>query len=434
MNALDLILKKRNDQELSHDELAYLIDGFVSDKIPSNQIAAFLMAVYFRGMNLREIADLTEVFIKSGVQLQFPADMHTVDKHSTGGVGDKISPILAPIVAACGLYVPMISGRGLGHTGGTLDKLESIPGFRTSFSNDDFIQLVKENCFAIISQSDSLVPADRIIYDLRNLTGTVENFALITASIMSKKIAEGAKNLVIDLKVGRGAFMPDIDMAKELAKKLIRTGEHFGQKVSVVFTNMNSPLGKYVGNALEIKEVIQALKGDMTEDIEEIVMTLGEQMLLMGGKAEKASQARAELSRKIANGEALEKFRQFIAAQHGDSNVCDDPSLLPAAKHEFPFYARQDGWISAFDLKKIGYLLSESGAGRIRESDVINYGVGARFDVNIGDHLNKGDRLGILYTDDNDNGNSVASGLSDFIEMQNTEIKNEKLIIEVWGG
>ena len=252
LNPVELIIKKKTGKELTQTELEYFINSYINNEIPEYQMSAMLMAIYFKSMKIEEIQTLAKVYIESGKQITFPKSDKTVDKHSTGGVGDKITIMLAPIVAACGGKIPMISGRGLGHTGGTLDKLESIPGFRTDFNDTEFKEIIEEVGFCIISQSEELVPADRRIYALRDVTGTVESLPLITASIMSKKIAEGAQNLVIDLKIGSGAFIKDLETGKELANLLIKTGEKFGQKVSVIFSNMNSPLGGYIGNALEI--------------------------------------------------------------------------------------------------------------------------------------------------------------------------------------
>src|SRR5690554_4399141 len=284
-NPVELILAKRNGNTLNDEQIRNLVEGFLNVEIPDYQMSALLMAIYFQDLNREEIFSLTKSYIESGKTISFPAELKVADKHSTGGVGDKISLMLAPIAAALGLYVPMISGRGLGHTGGTLDKLEAIPGFNTQYSMEDFKALVLKHGYALVGQSSAMVPADKRIYALRDVSATVESPALITASIMSKKIAEGTRYLVIDLKIGSGAFMPNLRRAKELATHLINTGESFGQKISVVFSNMNSPLGHAVGNALETIEAIEYLKGNTLPDTEAITNALVSRMLILSGKA-----------------------------------------------------------------------------------------------------------------------------------------------------
>jgi len=363
-NPVEIIIKKRNGFRLSKEEIRYIFEGYVSGLVPDYQLSSLLMAIFFNGMEEGEIKDLSEIYIKSGDMISFPADLQTVDKHSTGGVGDKISIVLAPIVAACGGKIPMISGRGLGHTGGTLDKLESIPGLRTDFSSKEFIEIVNRIGFSIISQSEKLVPVDKKIYSLRDVTGTVESLPLITASIMSKKIAEGAQNLIIDLKVGKGAFIKDMQQGKRLGKLLTQTGNNFGQKVTIVYSNMNSPLGDYVGNALEIKECIEFLKGDKAKDIYLLTKVLAVEMLLISNIVDDEQKAGDLVDKVIENGKALQCFRDFIIAQGGDDSVCDDLSRLPTSRKEIPIISASEGWIEAIDSLAIGYALVELGAGR----------------------------------------------------------------------
>ena len=429
-NPVELIVKKRNGLNLARDEIKFIFDTYESGKIPEYQMAAFLMSIYFQGMKIDEIQALTEIYIESGKQITFPADMVTVDKHSTGGVGDKISIPLAPIVAACGGKIPMISGRGLGHTGGTLDKLESIPGMRTDFSEKDFKKFVNDIGFAIISQSEELVPIDRTIYSLRDVTGTVGSLPLITASIMSKKIAEGAKNLVIDLKVGTGAFIKNMKMADELSELLIRTGENLGQKVAVVFSNMNSPLGKYAGNALEIKESIEFLKGKKNPDVYEVTKTLAVEMLQLSKISKNRNEAEEMFDNVIRNGLALDCFRKFIKVQGGNPNVCADTSLLPQAKYEIPIISQKTGWIKAIDSQQIGYALVEIGAGRKTLKSKINYGAGASFPKKIGDSIQKDEELGTVFCDDKETGMMVASKIQGSFEISEMMIKKPDLILK----
>ena len=406
-NPVEIIIKKREGKDLSKDEIRFFIESYLKNEIPEYQMAAFLMAIYFSDMNPGEIQTLTEIYIDSGKRISFPDDMKTVDKHSTGGVGDKISLVLAPIVASCGCKVPMISGKGLGHTGGTLDKLESIPGFRTKLSEKEFKDIVKEVGFSIISQSDELVPADRRIYALRDVTGTVDSLPLITASIMSKKIAEGAKNLVIDLKVGTGAFIKKMEKAEKLGQLLMQTGKNLDQKVSVVFSNMNSPLGEYVGNALEIKECIEYLKGKQIRDIHLITKTLAAEMLLISKIAKNRNQAYEMIKTVLENGSALKCFERFIQAQGGDSRICEDSSFLPQAKFQIPIISDEKGWIKSINTQKIGYALIDIGAGRKTIKSKLNYAAGAYLPKKIGDYVEQNFEIGKVICDDENIGKLV---------------------------
>jgi pyrimidine-nucleoside phosphorylase len=431
MNAVELIIKKRNGEALTRNEIKYIFDTFESGKIPEYQMSAFLMSIYFRGMKVDEIQALTEIYIESGKQISFPAEMMTVDKHSTGGVGDKISIPLAPIVAACGGKIPMISGRGLGHTGGTLDKLESIPGMRTKYSEKEFKKFVNDVGFSIISQSEELVPIDRTIYALRDVTGTVGSLPLITASIMSKKIAEGAKNLVIDLKVGTGAFIKNMEQANELSELLIKTGQSLEQKVVVVFTNMNSPLGKYAGNALEIKESIEFLKGVSAPDIYEITKALSTEMILLTQPSKSKVEADEMFDTVIQNGKALQIFRNFIQIQGGNPDICDDLSLLPRAKYELPIIADKTGWIESINSQQIGYSLVNIGAGRKTLDSQLNYAAGAFLPKKIGNKVQNGEEMGKLYSDDIESGNAVITKIKESYQISEKEIPEEKLILKI---
>ena len=411
-NPVEIIIKKRSGKKLSRDEISFFIESYLKDQIPEYQMAALLMAIYFKKMDPDEIQILTEIYINSGKKITFPSEMPTVDKHSTGGVGDKISIVLAPIVAACGAKIPMISGRGLGHTGGTLDKLESIPGFRTDFSYSQFQKMVDEVGFSIISQSQELVPADKRIYALRDVTGTVESLPLITASIMSKKIAEGAKNLVIDLKVGSGAFIKKKAQAEKLAELLIQTGKNLGQEVAVVFSNMNSPLGKYSGNALEIKECIEFLRGDNIPDIYTITKVLAVEMLLLTKIARDRTEAGKMFVSVLENGKALEYFKNFLQAQVGDVRVCDDTSLLPQAKFEIPIISHKKGWVTSINTQNIGYALVDIGAGRRTIDSKLNYAAGAYLPIKVGNFIEKNMEIGKVYCDEENIGFAVAEKIA----------------------
>ncbi|MCK9331318.1 MAG: thymidine phosphorylase [Candidatus Cloacimonetes bacterium] len=430
-NPVEIILKKRSDETLTRDEMTFMVQGYINGLIPDYQMSAFLMSIYFKGMNIEEVINLTDIYIKSGSKINFEKSLKTVDKHSTGGVGDKITMTLAPIVAACGAKIPMISGRGLGHTGGTLDKLESIPGFLTDFTEEKFQQMVLDNGLAIIAQSKSLVPADKKIYALRDVTGTVESLPLICASIMSKKIAEGAQNLVIDLKVGSGAFMKTLEEAEDLAELLKATGENFGQKVSVVFTKMDSPLGYAIGNALEIIESIEYLKGKEIPDIDTITRALSVEMLLLTEIAKDEEDANNKISEVIYNKSALKKFGELIKLQGGNPEVIDNYDLFPKTTYRIPIIANKSGYITKINSQKIGYSLIKIGAGRIQLDSALDMGSGCHLYKKIGDKLNTGDEIGEIYSNDKESASKVANEIISAIYVSDTDLDSESLIIKV---
>ena len=411
-NPVELILKKRDGHSLDQSEVSFFIKGFLDGSIADYQMSALLMSCFFQGLNIEETKAFTRSYIESGESLHFDASLPVADKHSTGGVGDKISIMLAPIAAALGLYVPMISGRGLGHTGGTLDKLETIPGFQTAYEMQELHDLVMKHGYALVGQSDDLVPADKKIYALRDVTATVENPGLITASIMSKKIAEGAKYLVIDLKVGSGAFMPNLERAQELGHSLVETGRSFGQKVQVVFTNMNSPLGRAVGNAIETAEAIEYLKGNYLPDTYAITTKLVSQMLLLAGIYPDESQAVTAIDEVVANGKALAKFEEIIIAQNGNPKVLDDYSLLGCAKYEIPVKAPASGWIEQIDSRAVGYALVRVKAGRMKVTDILDPGAGAYLERKIGDQVREGETIGTVLSNDESAGKQAASAIA----------------------
>jgi pyrimidine-nucleoside phosphorylase len=430
-NPVELILKKRNGDALTKQEIEFFVTGFLDGSIPDYQMSTLLLAIYFKGLTIEEITDLTKCYIKSGKELIFAPGLITADKHSTGGVGDKISLMLAPIAAALGLYVPMISGRGLGHTGGTLDKLESIPGFNTQYSMEEFKALVEKHGYALVGQSEELVPADKQIYALRDVTGTVESVGLITASIMSKKIAEGAKNLVIDLKIGSGAFMPNLEKAEELAKLLILTGKSFGQNVSVIFSNMNSPLGAAVGNALEVIEAIEYLKGNYKPDTEALTTALVTEMLLMSGKTHSEEEAVSEIARVIKDGSALNAFREIILAQGGDPAVIDDYTVFGKAEYCLPITAENEGYIQEIDSGMIGYALIKINAGRMKVTDQIDYTTGATLPLKIGDFVKKGDLIGLVHANDEARGQEVVSSIRRAYTITEEECTKQDIIYKI---
>ncbi len=430
-NPVELIIKKRNGGSLKQKELEHIFLAFTEGELPDYQMAAFLMSVYFQGMEMEEIIDLTKIYINSGKRISFPTRFRTVDKHSTGGVGDKISIVLAPIIAACGGMVPMISGRGLGHTGGTLDKLESIPGFQTNLSEQQFKEQVENIGFAIISQSDDLVPVDRKTYALRDVTGTVDSLPLITASIMSKKIVEGADNLVIDLKVGSGAFIKNMKSAEELGSYLIRVGEGLGQKVAIVYSNMNSPLGEYVGNALEIRECVAYLQGKNVRDIDLLTRTLAREMLILSGVSNTVEEAESKIDKVLKDGSALDKFRALISAQHGNPRICDNPDLLLKAKYEFDIITPESGWINEIDNQKIGYSLIDIQAGRRTLDSEIDAAAGAWLPYKIGDFLESNSVVGKVYCNDPEAGQKAVCKIQNSIRISKSKTEKQELILKI---
>ena len=430
LNPVELILAKRGGKTLSQKDIESFITVFLDGSVPEYQMSALLMAIYFRGLDSAEIAALTKSYIQSGRTIEFPAELIVADKHSTGGVGDKISLMLAPIAASLGLTVPMISGRGLGHTGGTLDKLESIPGFRTQYSPDEFKALVEKHGCALVGQSEELVPADKRIYALRDVTATVESPGLITASIMSKKIAEGAKHLVIDLKIGSGAFMPDLDSARELARLLVDTGASFGQKVQVVFSNMNSPLGLAVGNGLEMVEAIEYLKGNPLSDTFTLTTALTSRLLLSGGLAQSETQAVEMIKSAVDSGRALAKLEEIIIAQGGDPRVLEDYSLLGTSSVKIPVLAETAGYVRAIDARAIGYALVRIKAGRMKVSDTLDYGAGALLIPKIGDFLEAGEPIGEIHANDPAQAELVARLVRAAYTLSSEPVPREDLILD----
>ena len=402
MRPQEIIEKKRDGLELSLDEIAQFIRGVCDITWADYQISALLMAMFIRGLSESEGEALTREMLYSGDVLDFSdIEMPKADKHSTGGVGDKTSLLIAPIVAACGVAVPMISGRGLGHTGGTLDKLESIPGYNVNLSTDELRAIVKQCGFAMTGQTSHIAPADKKIYALRDATATVPYIPLIVASIMSKKLAEGLDALVLDVKTGSGAFMQKLEDSKKLSDALVLTGEKFGVKAQAVVSDMSQPLGQYVGNAVEIYECVKILRGeadDQARATAELSFELSARMLLLSGAVDTIESARALIESKITSGEALERFQRNIGCQGGDQAVCDDPeTLLEPGIREFEIKASRSGFVSEIDTLAIGNALSEIGGGRIRAEDEVDGAVGYRCLRPLGERIDAGEPVGILF-------------------------------------
>ncbi len=396
----EIISKKRDGQELSREDIGFVISGYVRGDIPDYQVAAWLMAIYIRGLNDRELADLTAFMLDSGDRIPLSAvDGKKIDKHSTGGVGDKISFVVAPLVAACGVRVPMLSGRGLGHTGGTLDKLEAIPGMNVFLTPDRFRHVLAETGMVICGQTDNIVPADKKLYALRDATATVSCIPLIASSIMSKKLALGSDGIVLDVKTGSGAFMKDEQDSIHLCRTMVAIGEKTGRPTLGIISSMDQPLGRAVGNSLEMMESIEALKGNGPEDIMQVTFALGWCMLRASGLEMKYAKAVEMFSAAIASGRALEVFRRFIAAQGGDARVCDDYSLLPACRHREELAAPQAGTVARIDSFEVGMAAIDTGAGRRRKEDAVAYGGGFVFHANVGDKVKKGQSLLTIHSD-----------------------------------
>jgi pyrimidine-nucleoside phosphorylase len=399
INPSEIIRAKRDCKRLEKEQIAGFISGYLKGEVAEYQMSAFLMAVFLNGMDDFEAAILTDEYIKSGIKIDW-SDLPgvPVDKHSTGGVGDKVSLILAPLVAACGGFVPMLSGRGLGHTGGTLDKLESIPGFTTRLSVERLKSQVKKIGCAMGGQTAELAPADGRIYSLRDVTATVESIPLICASIMSKKIAEGAKGLVLDVKTGSGAFMSTLEKAEELAKLLIAIGGYHGQNVRALLTDMSEPLGVAVGNALEVEECIKLMRGEIKiPKLREVTLALAGEMLVMSGIARTNSEGENIAAKKWDDGSALEKFREMISEQEGNPRVCYDVSILPHAKIKMEIPSLESGFAAFIDTRAIGIASVELGAGRKLSSDTIAPSVGFEVFSKIGDKIEIGEPLGIVH-------------------------------------
>ncbi|MCK6257583.1 pyrimidine-nucleoside phosphorylase [Fictibacillus sp. KIGAM418] len=403
MRMVDLIEKKRDGKELTKEEINFIITNYTNGSVPDYQMAAFAMAVYFQDMTTEERANFTLAMVESGDQIDLSGiEGIKVDKHSTGGVGDTTTLVLAPLVAALNVPVAKMSGRGLGHTGGTIDKLEAVPGFHVEIDNEEFISLVNKNKVAVIGQSGNLTPADKKLYGLRDVTATVNSIPLIASSIMSKKIAAGADAIVLDVKTGAGAFMKTVEEAEELAKAMVQIGNTVGRNTMAVISDMSQPLGFAIGNALEVKEAIDTLKGQGPEDLEELCLTLGSHMVYLAKQAESLEEARGKLKEVMTNGKALEQLKTFLSAQGGDASVVDDPSKLPQAKYTFEVDAKQDGYVSEIVANEIGTAAMLLGAGRATKESEIDLAVGLMLKKKVGDQVAAGESLVTIYSNTED--------------------------------
>ena len=430
MRAVDLIRKKRDSGELSREEINFLVTGYTRGDIPDYQMAAWLMAVWIRGLNRGEIAALTEAMLHSGEVVQHSEiPGKKVDKHSTGGIGDKTSLILAPIVAAGGLTVPMISGRGLGHTGGTLDKLEAIPGFNVNLTLEEFRRVLRECGMALIGQTAEIAPADKKIYALRDVTSTVENIGLICASIMSKKMAEGIDALVLDVKTGSGAFMKKEEDAISLAQVMVETGKSMGKKVVALITGMDEPLGRMAGHSNEVIESIEVLRGRGPADLRDLSLDLSAWMFYLGGKTKSVEEGHRLAESMIANGQALEKFRQGIRLQGGDARVIDEPERLPTARLHFHVASSASGFITGTDCEQFGIALAMLGGGREKKEDTIDHAVGLEFHKRIGDRVEKGEPLATIHYNSDGKFGEAKSRIAESFYIGEEAPREKKLLV-----
>ena len=399
MRMIDIIEKKRDGKSLTREEIEFFVNGYTRGEVPDYQASSLAMAIFFQDMNDEERAALTMSMVNSGERIDL-SDINgiKVDKHSTGGVGDTTTLVLAPLVAAVGVPVAKMSGRGLGHTGGTIDKLESVKGFNVEISEKDFIKLVNDNQVAVIGQSGNLTPADKKLYALRDVTGTVNSIPLIASSIMSKKIAAGADAIVLDVKTGSGAFMKTLDDAEALAHAMVRIGNNVGRNTMAIISDMSQPLGNAVGNALELKEAIATLKGNGPKDLTELVLTLGSQMVVLAEQATSLDEARQMLIDAIKSGKALNRFKTFLSNQGGDDSIVDSPEKLPSAKYQVEFKAKKDGFITEIIANEIGVASMMLGAGRQTKEDVIDLGVGIVLNKKVGEHVEKDENILTIHT------------------------------------
>ncbi|HAR6205574.1 TPA: pyrimidine-nucleoside phosphorylase [Staphylococcus pseudintermedius] len=403
MRMVDIIAKKRDGHALTKEEIEFVVNGYTNDDIPDYQMSSLAMAIFFQDMTDEERAYLTMAMVESGDQIDLSnIEGIKVDKHSTGGVGDTTTLVLAPLVAALDVPVAKMSGRGLGHTGGTIDKLESVEGFHVEISEEAFVKLVNEDKVAVIGQTGNLTPADKKIYALRDVTATVNSIPLIASSIMSKKIAAGADAIVLDVKTGNGAFMKTVEDAEQLAHAMVKIGNQVGRQTMAIISDMSQPLGRAIGNALELQEAIDTLKGEGPEDLTELVLTLGSQMVVLAQKAKDLDEARGMLQEVIDNGKALEKFKMFLSNQGGDASVVDDPSKLPTAQYQFELPAKRSGVVSEMIANEIGIASMMLGAGRQTKEDVIDLAVGLVLNKKVGDRVEEGESLLTIYANSED--------------------------------
>ena len=432
MNVVELIKKKRDGKILLEREISYLVQNYSKGRIPDYQFSAFLMAGFLKGMTEEETSFLTGSMLESGKTIDLSSlKGPKIDKHSTGGVGDKTSLIIAPVVAAAGINVPMISGRGLGHTGGTLDKLESIPGFKIDLTISQFKKALQNYGTAMIGQTSAIAPADKLIYALRDVTATVESNSLITASIMSKKLAEGIDGLVLDVKTGSGAFMKKLTEARALARSIIETAKLFDKKIIVMITDMNQPLGNSIGNWLEVTECIKVLQGDKIKDLLKLSLYLSGAMIYLGGKAESIEKGREVAAKMIETGKAFDKFRQIVKSQKGNLTYIDNPAKYPKSKYSEKIYSEKSGYIKAINTYEIGMAALDLGAGRLRKEDTIDPKAGIIFYPKISGKILKDSLVAEIYTDNRKSLGNAKDRIKGAIEISSKKGAVPKLIKEI---
>ena len=430
MNFLDIIQKKKENKALSEEEIKFFIENYVKGEIPDYQVSAFLMAVYFNKLNLDETYYLTKAMIDSGDRVDLSeVPGSKVDKHSTGGVGDTVTLVLGPLLASVGLVFAKMSGRGLGHTGGTLDKLESIPGFNINIGGKEFVEILKKSNIAVIGQTENIVPADKLLYALRDATATVDNVSLIASSILSKKIALGTDGLVLDVKVGSGAFMKDIPSAVELSELMVNLGKKFGRNTKAIITSMNEPLGDAIGNSLEVIEAINILKGKKSGHLKEIALRIGSKLMIMEGLAKTEDEARKVLEGKISDGSAIEKFKEMVELQGGDPSYIDDTDKFKKSSIIKDITSEETGFVKSIEAIEIGIASRDLGAGRHKKGDVLDLSAGIYLHKKVGDFVEKGEKIATIYTEKK---NEVAGAIERIKAAYTFSDKREdyKLIIE----
>lgn len=432
MRIVDLIEKKREKEELTKEEIKFLLNEYLVGNVPDYQMSAFLMATYFNDMTAGELLEFTMTMRDSGDTVEFDdIDKFLVDKHSTGGVGDKVTIVLAPILSALGMGTTKLSGKGLGHTGGTIDKFESIKGFKFSKTRDDVVKIANKTGIGLMGYSDKIVPLDKKIYALRDVTATVPSIPLIASSIMSKKLAIQSDVIILDVKVGDGAFMKDIEHAKELARRMIEIGTGAGRKVKVVLSNMDEPLGYSIGNANEIIESIEMLKGNAPKDLKEVVYTIAELALKAKGEITELSEGIEKIDAVINSGLALSKLREFIAESGGNGDLVDDYSILPAAKNKVEVFSNKEGYVSKIKAEEVGKAAMIIGAGRATKEDEVDHAVGLKILKKVGDKIEKGEKIAEIYYNDAKNVEDSKNMILDAYVLQNEKVLEPKAILEI---
>lgn len=431
MNILEIIAKKRDKKVLSKEEIDFFVKNYTNGNITDYQAAALIMAIYINGMNYEETTSFTLAMAHSGEVLDLSELGMVVDKHSTGGIGDKITLILMPIIASLGIPAAKMSGRGLGFTGGTVDKLESIPGYNTNIDISEFINNVKNIGISLMGQTLNLAPADKKIYALRDTISCVESIPLIASSIMSKKIAAGAEKIVLEVTVGSGAFMKNIEDATKLSETMIGIGNLADKETICILTNMNQPIGYSIGNSLEVIEAVEALNGNMQDDVKDIILSLGSYMMKLAGKGDDIKQNKKMIMENINNKKALNKFKELIKNQGGDVSYIEDTSKFEKAKYIIPIKSEKIGYIKSMDNEKIGYISSSLGAGRLKKEDKINDKVGIIINKKIGDKVNVGDVLGFIHSDDIEVGNNAVKEMQNCYEFSDEYVEKQKHILGI---